>query len=176
MNLEKTNDKLKGGKGDKFSTPEQLAEFHGVPLYIIKQQLEMGFKVEMEHTSDPEIAKDITYDHLSENWKYYTELKLGVFEPAEDDIYESKKNLNEDYNSKGEHWNYKGHIIEIYNQETKNGELYYTYIDGKEIPGEFKLIDDAVKNGEKYIDNIKSESKKINKNNKFHTLYEQLIK
>jgi hypothetical protein len=51
----KKGDKLKGGKGDD------------VPYSKMnKKQLEMGQKVEMEHTDDPEIAKEIAGDHLAE--------------------------------------------------------------------------------------------------------------
>jgi hypothetical protein len=38
-------------------------------------QLEMGKKVEMEHTNDIKIAAEITKDHLSEDPKYYNKLK-----------------------------------------------------------------------------------------------------
>lgn len=59
-----TEEKLHGGKG----------EFTDVTT-IDPMQLEMGIKVEMEHTKDPEIAKSIAIDHLTENPKYYTVLK-----------------------------------------------------------------------------------------------------
>jgi hypothetical protein len=38
------------------------------------EQLKMGIKVEMEHTTDPLIAKRISLDHLSEIPDYYTRL------------------------------------------------------------------------------------------------------
>jgi hypothetical protein len=38
------------------------------------EQLKMGIKVEMEHTTDPLIAKRISLDHLSEIKDYYTRL------------------------------------------------------------------------------------------------------
>jgi len=37
-------------------------------------QLDMGIEVEMEHTTDPKIAKRIALDHLSEIPDYYTRL------------------------------------------------------------------------------------------------------
>ena len=37
-------------------------------------QLEIGTKVEMEHTDDVDIAKEIAKDHLSEIPDYYTRL------------------------------------------------------------------------------------------------------
>lgn len=38
------------------------------------KELKMGIKVEMEHTTDPLIAKRIALDHLSELPDYYTRL------------------------------------------------------------------------------------------------------
>ena len=38
-------------------------------------QLQAGIKIEMEHTNNPEIAKCIAKDHLSEISDYYTRLK-----------------------------------------------------------------------------------------------------
>lgn len=66
-------DKLSGGVGDD------------VPFGALnKKQLNMGKKVEMEHTNKPKLAKEIAGDHLSEQLKsgktkkdqdYYTKLK-----------------------------------------------------------------------------------------------------
>lgn len=39
-----------------------------------EEQLAIGIKVEMEHTTDPEIAKKIALDHLKEDSNYYTKL------------------------------------------------------------------------------------------------------
>ena len=38
------------------------------------RQLRMGIKVEMEHTKDPKVAREIAMDHLKEYPDYYTEL------------------------------------------------------------------------------------------------------
>lgn len=40
-----------------------------------KSQLRKGVKVEKEHTNDPQVAKEITKDHLEENSAYYDHLK-----------------------------------------------------------------------------------------------------
>lgn len=40
-----------------------------------KKQLDMGVRVEMEHTNDKNIAKMIAKDHLKEMPDYYTKLK-----------------------------------------------------------------------------------------------------
>ena len=58
------DDKIKGGladgKNDKDFDPKQI---------------EKGIKVEMEHTDDKELAKEIAKDHLMENSKYYDHLE-----------------------------------------------------------------------------------------------------
>jgi len=56
-------DKLSGGLADK-RKPEEFD-----PI-----QLKKGIAVEREHTSDPEIAKEIAMDHLTEDPKYYEKL------------------------------------------------------------------------------------------------------
>ncbi len=55
--------KLPGGEGD--STP---------PDQVDPTQLSTGIQIEMEHTNDVEIAKEIAMDHLTEDPKYYTKL------------------------------------------------------------------------------------------------------
>ena len=57
-------DRLKGGLADK-SKPSDFS----------KKQLEMGVKVEREHTRNKKIAREIAMDHLKEDPKYYTKLK-----------------------------------------------------------------------------------------------------
>lgn len=60
----KALNKLTGGKGDKKS----LSDFPS-------KEVAMGQKVEMEHTSDPKLADEITADHLTEDPHYYSKLK-----------------------------------------------------------------------------------------------------
>jgi hypothetical protein len=55
--------KLPGGTGDNTTTDK-----------IDPAQLSIGVQVEMEHTNDPEIAKEIAMDHLTEDPEYYTKL------------------------------------------------------------------------------------------------------
>jgi len=38
------------------------------------EQLKKGIKVEMEHTDDPKVAREIAKDHLAEDPHYYTML------------------------------------------------------------------------------------------------------
>jgi hypothetical protein len=63
----------KGGMSDSKSIKE-IAEKHNVDIDDILKQLELGIKVEMEHTDDPKIAIEIAKDHLCEFPTYYTEL------------------------------------------------------------------------------------------------------
>lgn len=53
---------------------DDIAEKHKVSVEKIKSELEMGMKVEMEHTSSKRIAKQISMDHLVELPDYYTRL------------------------------------------------------------------------------------------------------
>ena len=59
----KKTDKIKGGLADN----SEAKDFD-------EDQLKMGIKIEMEHTNDPKIAKEIAMDHLKEHPKYYTHL------------------------------------------------------------------------------------------------------
>jgi len=84
----KEGKKLKGGLADtsslfdlaakhvedksvKIQSPERIAKM----LIHLTQQLVKGIKVEMDHTDDVEIAKEIAMDHLAEDPNYYTKLK-----------------------------------------------------------------------------------------------------
>lgn len=63
-NLKKA-DKLPGGLADK----KKPSDF---PAAALKQ----GIKVELEHTKDRALAREIAMDHLTEDLKYYDKLKL----------------------------------------------------------------------------------------------------
>jgi len=54
---------LPGGKGDKTDISN-----------IDKNQLIVGIYVELEHTNDKNIAKEVAIDHLTENPEYYSKL------------------------------------------------------------------------------------------------------
>lgn len=58
----------------KTYSPEEIAKKHGVPVEMIKQQLQKGIKVEYEHTKDTKAATEISLDHLLELPDYYTRL------------------------------------------------------------------------------------------------------
>lgn len=61
-------DRLPGGLGDEKTREDFDSE-----------QVDKGIKVEMEHTTDPDIALEISLDHLSEDPEYYD--KLEKIEP-----------------------------------------------------------------------------------------------
>lgn len=57
-------DLLPGGKGDN------------LPISAVDpKQLAMGIEVEMEHTKNRKLAREIALDHLAEDPRYYTKLK-----------------------------------------------------------------------------------------------------
>jgi len=56
------------------------------------QELNMGRKVEMEHTDNPEVAERIALDHLTEDPFYYTKLNLaGLADEINNDRPKAKK-------------------------------------------------------------------------------------
>ena len=75
-------DQIPGGLA-KGMTLNDIAEKHGVSVDILVGEFKKGIQTEMEHTSDREMAKEITLDHLFEDPKYYT--KLGTIEEYIDD-------------------------------------------------------------------------------------------
>lgn len=59
----------------KTLTVGAIAYKHNVTVKSIRQQLSKGIKVELEHTTDPKIAKEIALDHLAEFPDYYDRLE-----------------------------------------------------------------------------------------------------
>ena len=75
---EKRIQKLEGSLQEHLSgnmTAEDIAKKHDVDADTINKQVEMGIKVEHEHTKDDDEAKRIALDHLYEIPDYYTRLK-----------------------------------------------------------------------------------------------------
>jgi GNAT superfamily N-acetyltransferase len=66
-------DMIPGGLSDGMDISD-IASHHSVDISVIEKELEKGMKVELEHTSDEKIAKEIAIDHLYEDPKYYTKL------------------------------------------------------------------------------------------------------
>jgi len=65
---------LEGGAADNM-TADDIAKKHNITLQELQKQINIGLKVEREHTKNEKQALEITLDHLCENAKYYTEAK-----------------------------------------------------------------------------------------------------
>jgi hypothetical protein len=78
----KEEDSIPGGLA-KGMTLNDIAEKHGVSVDVLVAEFKKGIQTEMEHTTDREMAKEITLDHLFEDPQYYT--KLATVEEYVDD-------------------------------------------------------------------------------------------
>jgi hypothetical protein len=95
---EKDEEELKGGLADK-KTLKDIAKKHDKKGYYhiddmvssLKKQLNMGLKVEMEHTKDVKKAREIAMDHLWEDPSYYTKLKKIETKESHDDLGKSAR-------------------------------------------------------------------------------------
>jgi hypothetical protein len=85
--------KIKGGKADG-KTPEDLAKKHGVSVDVINKEIEIGIKIEYEHTDDKEIAKEISMDHIDEFPTYYSHPKYGLI-ASEKELEKLEENLTD---------------------------------------------------------------------------------
>lgn len=63
------------GPTKAYKSPEEISKKHGVSLEHIKKQLEIGTKVEFEHTTSKSAARITALQHLDEKPDYYTKLK-----------------------------------------------------------------------------------------------------
>ena len=68
-------DNIPGGLAKGMSLND-IAKKHNVSLNDLTDEFKKGYKVEREHTTDTNIAKEIALDHLFEDPKYYTKLAL----------------------------------------------------------------------------------------------------
>jgi len=82
-------EKVMGGKADDMSV-EDLADKHNVDVRDIEKEIEVGVRIEMEHTDDKEIAREIAMDHVFEFPDYYTDPNYGLI-AVEDIKGENKK-------------------------------------------------------------------------------------
>lgn len=83
------SEKIKGGLADK-KTVEELAAHHKTLVKKIYDEIEIGKKVEMEHTDDPDEALEVTMDHLWEVPDYYTRLTKMEREAKRDELQKGK--------------------------------------------------------------------------------------
>lgn len=70
----KKESKIPGGLSQGMSLSD-IAKKHKVSIGELTDEFKKGYKVEREHTTDIDIAKEIAMDHLFEDPKYYTKLK-----------------------------------------------------------------------------------------------------
>lgn len=73
----KFENEIIGGKSDKLSVND-IAKKHKISVDDIIDEISMGIKIEMEHTNDKKMAREIAMDHISEFPKYYSDPKLGI--------------------------------------------------------------------------------------------------
>lgn len=64
MRLSELYNRIKGGLAD-----------NSKPSEFDNNQLKKGIKIELEHTNDKDLAKEIAMDHLKEDPKYYDKLE-----------------------------------------------------------------------------------------------------
>jgi len=84
IGLNKVAEKTEGGYGD--DQPDEKFD---------KEQLEKGTRVELEHSKDPEIAKEITKDHLTETKDFKDGKGAKYYDKLEDLEDEVKEELTE---------------------------------------------------------------------------------
>ncbi len=114
-------DKIKGGLAD--NVPD--GKFNLVSLL-------KGIKVEMEHTSDKEVAKEIAKDHLSEDPLYYQKLKSlnleSILKEASPFSEFIGKELSDEYEITGIKTDEDGNIkISLYNLYSGKNQDYIEY-------------------------------------------------
>jgi hypothetical protein len=78
------------GRLAKGKTLEDIASMHNVSVYEIEKQMEIGEKIEMEHTTDVNVARAIAKDHIFENPNYYSLLKQIEEKPTKPSTKNSK--------------------------------------------------------------------------------------
>jgi hypothetical protein len=101
-------------------TAEDVAKKHEVPVESIEAQIEKGMKVELEHTSDLDEARDIALDHLVEFPDYYDRLEKME--------KEAEKNLEEEF-------------ISFLKEEMSHNEKYlFSNLTESEILNEGKIL------------------------------------
>lgn len=64
-------------------TVKELADKFGIDAKEIMRELVLGIKTELEHTSDPKIAREIALDHMREDPKYYSAMHHKQMQPDE---------------------------------------------------------------------------------------------
>lgn len=138
-------DLLPGGKADR-KNPEDFDA----------KQLAKGIKVEMEHTKDPSIAKEIAMDHLMENSKYYDHLQEmeSDFHDDHSGDYMARSNMSQIEDQADE-------LEYFLNWAEENGERLEDWFEDK-----VSSVSDDMEELYNYIKHRKEGSKKKKKNNR----------
>ena len=104
------------------------------PKGVDPSQVEKGIKTEMEHTNDPDVAREIAYDHLTEDLLYYD--KLEKFENSIKKAYfQGGGGVNEPAPKKKKYKSEKAIVVQPRFEEPfyRNYDLYD--VPGKHGPG-----------------------------------------
>jgi len=106
----KRHDRMEGGMGDK----KVASDFN-------PQQIKYGVEIEMEHTDDPDTAREIAIDHLTEDPEYYTKLrKMEAGKCDEADMFKPQ-------HTKGEEAAYNRAMDAKHDEESTAIDLYKKY-------------------------------------------------
>jgi hypothetical protein len=118
-------DKIIGGLSDG-KTVDDIAKKHGVSVEEINSQLEKGIKVEMEHTDDKNLAREISLDHLYELKDYYTRLSKieesslwNIDDITPKELSFSQKKGDVDFGKINKVYDYIIHMVELKPQNPK---------------------------------------------------------
>ena len=128
-------DKIPGGKSEGMNIYD-IANYHNCDIDELSNQLQIGIKVEMEHTSDRKIAEEIAMDHLYEDPKYYTKLATIENEDTISEITAMGGSFQNDGNATtGYSWNADWSDYDNQDYYLDNLEGWTTYSD---TPSEYE--------------------------------------
>jgi len=154
----KLKDLIPGGMADGKSI-QDIADKHHTDVANIQSQLEKGVEVEMEHTSDQDMAHEIALDHIWELPDYYDRLEKVEKQIAEETQLQQIKagELVDQFTKK-----YQGKTIIVFDTETLGLQTQIDYIQLTELAAmavdgdDFNVIDKM-----NYKANLRPDSKKV---------------
>ena len=128
-------DRIPGGKSEGMNIYD-IANYHNCDIDELSNQLQIGIKVELEHTSDKKVAEEIAMDHLYEDPKYYTKLATIEADETISEISAMGGSFQNDGNATtGYSWNADWSDYDDQNYYLDNLEGWTTYSD---IPSEYE--------------------------------------
>jgi hypothetical protein len=144
------------------STVKEIAKKHRLDVSFIKNQLEMGIKIEHEHTKDKDLAIDIALQHLNEIPDYYTRLKKMESSAKKDHNKFKDVKVQKNYSIATTHpgnfpeeKQYKNESVTI---EDANGNTFLEIIDLIK-PEKMKGVSEETKSGDSSLHDWFSKSK-----------------